>query len=82
MTKLDTIDLNAFEFYANTIQKQHNQMLLDRKTYIIGMYEILRNNGYTRTGAINSIYTTLADKLNSMIEVRKGFIENVTKGIK
>lgn len=46
------------------------------------MYRILRANGYTRIAAVETIYKTLSDKLNSLIEVRKTYIEDLTKGIK
>lgn len=82
MTKIDPIDIDAIHTYANVIQKQHKEMLEARKSYVIEMYKILRKNNYTRTGAINSIHSLLCDILNSMIEVRKGFIEDATKELK
>lgn len=82
MAKLSTIDLNAFEMYANVIKKQHRDMLEARKSYIIAMYKILKENEYSRIGAIKSIHTTLAEKFDSLYEVKREYIEQVTEGLK
>lgn len=82
MTKLNTIDIDAVHAYANVIKQQHKEMLKARQTYIQEMYKILRRNNYTRVGAINSIYVLVSETLDSMIEVRKSFIEQATEKLK
>lgn len=81
-SETNALDIDAFHIYASTIKNQYNEMHEARKTHIKAMYRILRANGYTRIAAVETIYKTLSDKLNSLIEVRKTYIEDLTKGIK
>ena len=82
MINYDITEMDAFESYAYVINRQHKEMWEARNSYIIEMYKILINNGFTRSAAVERIYKTLADKLNSLIEVRKTHIENITKEVK
>lgn len=79
MAKMSSADIDGFNTMARLIRMEFTDCKKRQDEYIKSMYRILKKNDYTRTGAINTIYTTIANELNSLIEVRKTHIENITK---
>lgn len=78
---MNRTEIDGFNSLARLIRLEFTDCKKQQDEYIKSMYSILRRNDYTRMGAINTIYKTVADQLNSLIEVRKTHIENITKGL-
>lgn len=80
--KINLAEIDGFNTLSDLVLTEYKRYHKQRDEYIREMYLILLMSNYTRKNAVDTIYNTLADKLNSLIEVRKTHIENITKGLK
>lgn len=79
MEKLSNDSLDKYIKLRTELRSKHYKYHEERDELIKKMYDLLIQNDYTRDRAINTIYVQLSNYLNSMIEVRKTHIENITK---